>query len=140
MSARTNDPIEDTTVGSLMESDVRTVSPELPIASLEEFLVGEEIGGAPVVEEDGRLRGIVSKTDIVRHLTERLDAETAEAMDDVTVGEIMTEDVVTVSIDEKVTKVARTMVEHRLHRVLVVDDEQTIRGILTTFDLLKLMT
>ena len=129
----------DISAGDLMESNVRTVSPELPVSSLDEFLVGEEIGGAPVVEEDGRLRGIVSKTDIVRHLTEDLGEETTEAMQGVSVADIMTEDVVTVMIDETADKVARTMVENRVHRVVVIDNEATIRGILTTLDVLKLM-
>ena len=140
MSSERVDPAEGATVERLMESNVRTVSAELPVASLEEFLLGEEIGGAPVVEDDGRLRGIVSKTDIVRHLAEDLDLTTAEALNDVSVGDIMTENVVTVAIDEPVSKVARTMVEQHVHRVIVVDDERTIRGILTTFDLLKLLT
>ncbi len=140
MSSERVDPADGATVERLMESNVRTVSAELPVASLEEFLLGEEIGGAPVVEDDGRLRGIVSKTDIVRHLAEGLDLTTAEALNDVSVGDIMTEDVVTVSIDEPVSKVARTMVEQHVHRVIVIDDERTIRGILTTFDLLKLLT
>ena len=140
MSSERVDPAEGATVERLMESNVRTVSAELPVASLEEFLLGEEIGGAPVVEDDGRLRGIVSKTDIVRHLAEDLDLTTAEALNDVSVGDIMTEDVVTVAIDAPVSKVARTMVEQHVHRVIVVDDERTIRGILTTFDLLKLLT
>ena len=130
---------DEHTVERLMERDVRTVSPELPVASLEEFLLGEEIGGAPVVEDDGRLRGIVSKTDIVRHLTEDLDLGSSEALAGSTVADIMTEDVVTVSIDEPVAKVARTMIEQRVHRVIVIDGERTIRGIVTTFDLLKLL-
>ena len=139
MSSDQSKANRDVTVASLMESSVRTVSPELPISSLEEFLLGEEIGGAPVVDEDGQLRGIVSKTDIVRHLTQELEAPVAEAMDDVTVGEIMTEDVVTVAADETVAKVARTMVESRVHRVVVTDSEGNIRGIVTTLDILKLM-
>jgi CBS domain-containing protein len=92
-----------------------------------------------VVEEDGRLRGIVSKTDIVRHLTEGLDVTASEALNDVSVGDIMTEDVVTVSADEAVSKVARIMAENRLHRVVVVDAEHKIRGILTTFDILRMI-
>lgn len=127
------------TIEQLMERNVRTVSAELQVTSLEEFLVGEEIGGAPVIEDDGRLRGIVSKTDIVRYLTEDLDLASSEALADATVADIMTEDVVTVSIDAPPAKVAQTMVEQRVHRVVVIDDEHTIRGILTTFDLLKLL-
>ena len=115
-------------------------APSCPYPRSRSSWLGEEIGGAPVVEEDGRLRGIVSKTDIVRHLAEDVDIPTAEALDGVTVGEIMTEDVVTVSTGDSAAKVARTMIEQRVHRVVVIDEEHTIRGILTTFDLLKLMT
>ena len=139
MSSDRNNPAGSVTVAQLMEPNVRTVSPELRISSLEEFLLGEEIGGAPVVDEDGKLRGIVSKTDIVRHLTEDLNLGALESEDDVSVGEIMTEHVVTVTADDKVADVARTMVESRVHRVVVTDEEGNIRGILTTLDILKAM-
>ena len=51
----------------------------------------------------------------------------------------MTPDVVTVSPDDEVKAVARIMVEGKLHRVLVADTEG-VRGIVTSFDLLKLLT
>lgn len=121
----------------VMQSGVVTVSPELPVSELEEFLTGEEIGGAPVLDGEGKLVGIATKTDIVRALSEspRWDEWLAP---DAMVRDIMTRDVVMVSPADSVADVARLMIEERVHRVLVVD-RGSLRGIITTFDLLKLL-
>jgi CBS domain-containing protein len=59
-----------------MQTQVVTVSPSLPLAELELLLEREEVSGVPVVD-DAELRGVVSRTDLIRTLA---DAEgTAEA-------------------------------------------------------------
>ncbi len=123
-------------VGEVMQRRVATVSPELPIASFQEFLTGEEISGAPVVDHNGELLGVASKTDIVSFLTTDPTVLSDEVLRDVTVEEIMTQDALTVQVDESVGEVARKMVDGNVHRVILIDSGQ-IQGIVTTFDLLK---
>jgi CBS domain-containing protein len=125
-------------VGEVMQTGVASVSPELPVAALQEFLTAEEIGGAPVLDQNGALLGVVSKTDIVSYMTTDPTILSDEALRDVTVGEIMTEDVLTVEINELVEDVARKLVENCVHRAIVTDGEK-IRGIVTTFDLLRVL-
>lgn len=125
-----------TPVGKIMQPGVATVSPELPLTSFQEFLTGEEISGAPVVDQDGVLQGVASKTDIVRFLTTDPTILSDEVLQGVTVAEIMTSDALTVGVDDPVSDVARMMVEGNVHRVIVVDSEK-IQGIVTTFDLLR---
>jgi len=122
----------------VMQKGVMTVNPELPIESFEEFLDTEEISGAPVQDEMGNIIGVVSKTDLVRALSRREEGGEDPLGGELTVEDIMTPDVVTVSPDDDVKAVARIMVEGRLHRVLVADSEG-VRGIVTSFDLLKLL-
>ncbi len=123
----------------VMQKGVMTVNPELPIESFEEFLNTEEISGAPVQDEMGNIIGVVSKTDLVRALSHREEGGEDPLGGELTVEDIMTPDVVTVSPDDEVKAVARIMVEGKLHRVLVADTEG-VRGIVTSFDLLKLLT
>jgi CBS domain-containing protein len=121
-----------------MQSGVVAVSPELPVSTFQEFLVGEEISGAPVVDQNGVLQGVASKTDIVSFESTDMASATDEMLQGLTVAEIMTRDALTVDINESVSEVARKMVESNMHRVIVVESEQ-IRGIVTTFDLLKVL-
>jgi CBS domain-containing protein len=125
-------------VGEIMQGGVATVSPELSLSAFLEWLTGEEISGAPVVDQNGVLRGVVSKTDIVSFLTNDASAVADDVLQSATVEEIMTEDALTVDIAQPIQDVARKMVDGRMHRVIVVEDGQ-IRGIVTTFDLLKVL-
>lgn len=121
----------------VMQKSVVSVSEELSIQDFEELLAAEEISGAPVTTGDGRLVGIASKTDVVRALAEQMSDQLRDlGGPDITVGEIMTRDVVSVGPDADVRQIARTMIDGQLHRVLVVDRGQVV-GILTAFDLLR---
>jgi CBS domain-containing protein len=123
----------------IMQKDILAVSPELPLASFEEFLSTEDISGAPVQDDRGNIVGVVSKTDLVRALSGRDDEEGIEASrSNLTVEDIMTRDVVTVSPHDDVKEVVRHMLDGRLHRVLVAENNEVL-GIITSFDLLALL-
>jgi CBS domain-containing protein len=123
----------------LMQTGVLSVSPELALEDFEELLTSEEVSGAPVLDANGKLLGIASKTDIVRGLAEQMSAALRElGSPGLTVGEVMTPDVVTVGPDADVETVARAMVDGGLHRVLVVTDGEVL-GIITSLDLLRLL-
>ena len=128
----------ETRVRDIMQTGVAAVSPELPITSFHEFLTGEEIGGAPVVDQSGTIQGVASKTDIVNFLATDPAFLNDEVLQGVTVAEIMTRGALTVDISEAVGEVARKMVDSNIHRVIVVDSEK-VCGIVTTFDLLKVL-
>ena len=123
----------------VMEKGVVSVSPELPVAELESFLSSEEISGAPVVDDTGKLLGIVSQTDVIRALSEESSDALHELLaPDLTVEQIMTSSVLTVTEDEDVKRVARKLVDGHVHRAIVVDGDG-VSGIITSFDLLRLL-
>jgi len=123
----------------IMEKGILAVSPELSLANFEEFLSTEDISGAPVQDDRGHIVGVVSKTDLVRVFSGRDEAEGREpANGNMTVEDIMTRDVVTVSPDDDVKVVVRHMLDGRLHRVLVAENNEVL-GIITSFDLLGLL-
>lgn len=153
-------------VRDLMTTLVRTVPPEMTLTELERFLLATRLSGAPVVK-DGRLVGVVSRSDVVRQLVvERTQAEYAadarfsglaswhhlpdlemtewiseavgEHLEHVRVGDIMITHVITVAPDADIRDAARLMIKHHVHRVLVVEDG-AVRGILSTTDLVRLV-
>jgi CBS domain-containing protein len=122
-----------------MQRGVVSVSPELPVAELEAFLTSEEISGAPVIDTNGKLLGIVSQTDVIRALSEEPSVDLKELLTpDLTVENIMTSGVLTVTEHHEVPDVARAMLDAGVHRAVVMSGEDVV-GIVTSFDLLRLL-
>jgi len=55
-------------VGTVMTQDVISVSPDQEIEATAKLIAGKKIKRLPVVDEDGKLLGIVSRKDIMNHL------------------------------------------------------------------------
>lgn len=56
------------TVDRIMTRNVMTVTPETPILDVAETMLTHKVSGLPVVDEQGRLLGIVTESDIFRML------------------------------------------------------------------------
>ena len=114
-------------VRDLMTESVIAVEPDATIDRVRRILQRNKVGALPVVGPDGQPVGIVSATDLVASLE-----------GDSRVSAIMTEKVYTVPKYDDVSVAARIMRNHKIHR-LVVTDEQKVVGVITTFDLLELV-
>jgi CBS domain-containing protein len=119
----------------IMEKDIVTVSPELPLRDFEELLTGEDISGAPVTDAQGRVLGIASKTDIIEALSQQIPDALALGPE-LRVADVMSQGAVSVPPDATLAEVARTMVDGKLHRVLVSDGEHLL-GIVSALDVLR---
>lgn len=94
------------------------------------FLVRNRIGGVPVVEETGRLVGIVSASDL-QPTRDRAPAHRAR-----TAADVMTWPVITLTEEDTVVQAARTLQSHGVKRAPVLR-EGVIVGIVTRSDLLR---
>jgi tRNA nucleotidyltransferase (CCA-adding enzyme) len=54
-------------IKGVVRTNVPTVSPGMPFVELEEFIMERGIGRLPVIEDSGKLVGIITRTDILRH-------------------------------------------------------------------------
>lgn len=147
----------------IMSRDVIFVPADWTVREVAQLFVEKSITGAPVVEENGKLVGVVSLMDIARHQTfsdlpvseerphdyyllgweDKYDADDirafhVEAPANVLVREIMTPIVFKVEADVPVQEIAKIMVHGRIHRVVVTEAERAI-GIITALDLVKLI-
>jgi CBS domain-containing protein len=112
-------------------TEVATVAPAATVADLIATLAERNIGALPVLDDDGRLVGIVSERDVVR----RLHTGGADVLG-TTVAEIMTREVTTCSPGDDVAELAAVMTQGRFrHLPVVVDDRLT--GIVSIGDLVK---
>ncbi len=62
---------EDTTVGEIMTREVVSFHPDDPIADIARCFSERRLRRVPIVEEDGKLVGIISRRDILRELLRR---------------------------------------------------------------------
>jgi CBS domain-containing protein len=60
--------IEDTTVGSIMTKKVYTAVADTPISSIARLMMDKNINHVPVVDENNRVIGIISRNDIIKSL------------------------------------------------------------------------
>ena len=112
-------------------SKVVTVAPHITIDALAHRLMLERIGAVPVVNEDGRVVGIVSERDLA--LVEALPGVDPAV---VLVEEAMTGDPRVVAADAPLVEVVELLAEHK-YGAAVVTEERRLAGIFTTVDALR---
>lgn len=127
-----NIPIEPVGVDRLAVDDIVTADPDTPVATVVAMLAERNVGSV-VVAEDGRPVGIVTDRHIALALEERPD------LTERAVEEVMTENPVTVGRDTDLFDAVRTLRDHEIRRVPVVDDDGRLSGILSLDDVLVVL-
>lgn len=111
-------------------TDVATVPQTASLCEAVRLLEERRIG-ALVVSGDGRaIEGIVSERDVVRRAA-------TGTLADVTVGAVMSTDVVTCSAADGVDRLMSLMTERRIRHLPVVDDHGRLAGIVSIGDVVK---
>lgn len=122
-------------VGNMMSVDPVVIDADAPVTDAEQLLKSYRISGLPVVA-GGVLAGVISQTDL-------LNARSSELIganwDRVRVRHLMSRPAVTVHLNTSVERAARLILERHIHRLVVVDDEETPIGVLTSTDLLRML-
>jgi acetoin utilization protein AcuB len=127
-------------VGERMSYPVVTVSPDMPINEALARMKREHIRRTPVVK-DGKLIGIVSNEDLLNASPSPATSlsiwEMNYLLSKITVKDVMTKDVLTVSQDTPIEEAARIMADNKIGGLPVMRGEEVI-GIITETDLFKL--
>jgi CBS-domain-containing membrane protein len=141
-------------VGSVMTTDVVRAEYGTPFKEVARLIADHRISGLPVVDEDGKVLGVVSETDLMlhqattpdpyepRHRTRLADLTPAAKRQAAksrarTAGGLMTAPAVTVHADDTIVQAARTMARRGVERLPVLDAEDRLVGIVTRRDLLQ---
>jgi len=143
----------------IMESSVVCIGAHEELIEVGERLINAHVTGLPVVEE-GRLVGIVTRSDFVRapvllktmdeYVSDHLQEDSLQQqprtefdgfrsrLQHLKVADIMTTEVVTCALDTSVGEIGTKMVRHHIHRVVVIDNDRPV-GIVGSLDLVKLL-
>ncbi|WP_161600865.1 CBS domain-containing protein [Teichococcus oryzae] len=139
----------------LMSADVKRIPPETPVAAVARMFANQGISTVAVSDETGRLLGVVTESDLIRRLAnedkparsgwlarmfadDRSEAQRYIQSHGATAGDVMSTQVVTVGPEETAFHIARLMEEHRIRRVLVVEDGR-ILGLVSRSDLVRVL-
>ncbi|MER6470741.1 CBS domain-containing protein [Streptomyces collinus] len=135
-------------VSDVMTGTVATVGRRAPFTEIVHLMRGWEISALPVIEDEGRVVGVVSEADLLPPAREfpdepdagrpvprgPVDAARAGAL---VAGDLMSSPAVTVRADATLAEAARLMAREGVKRLPVVDDADLLAGVLSRADLLK---
>jgi CBS-domain-containing membrane protein len=141
-------------VGDVMTRDVLSVPPEALVVAAAQLMLQKRISGLPVIDDRGKLAGIVTEGDFLRRAETdtgrrrprwveffvgpgRLSDEYVR-LSGRKVSDVMTHDVQTMPPDAPLEQAVRLMERHHIKRVLVVDNGKVV-GIVTRANLLHAM-
>ena len=107
----------------IMTKKVITVSPTTSVKDLAKTLTKNKVSGTPVADKNGKLLGIVSRTDVVAKGGEK-------------VKDIMSKDIITVDEETPVEEIANLFTTHKINRVPVLRGKKLV-GIVSRADIVR---
>ena len=132
----------DSPIAGIMTAQVVTVSTRDKVSDVRRIMNERGIHHVPVVD-DGILKGLVSYTDIAElSFTEFTDDERVRdaVLDErCTVSGLMRTNLVTLPPDASIRDAAERLSSGRFHSILVVDGDDTLVGVVTSTDLIRLL-
>ena len=150
----------DLTAKDIMSSPVVCAVEETTVKGLLALLNENSISGVPVVNATCRLTGVISITDLLSlsietasaGIVDESDFHTSPAMDrlaeangllvpdedvmDLPIGGLMSRNVITAREDTPIGEIAHTLLTQKIHRLIIVREDQVI-GIVSTGDILR---
>lgn len=142
-------------VREVMTTDVVTVSIGDSVETCAKLLQEHNISGLPVLDEAGRVAGVVTEGDLIRRASrvkapgyleilggliylgspKKFVEELQRAMS-LEAGQLMSKNVIFIGPEDTVEKAATLMVEKRISRLPVVDEQQKLIGIVSRRDIM----
>lgn len=118
------------TVGDLMSTAVVTFRPGDLIRKADEQMRAAQIRHLPIVDDHNRIIGILSNRDVARAMRARRPLPVAK---------VMTREVVRATPEMPAAEAAAILLEKKIGSLPVVDEDDTVVGIITETDFLSLL-
>ena len=129
---------ETVRVVDVMTSDVITVRADTSITEAARLMFRNRISGLPVCDADSCLVGMITEADFLRLEVARHTEGDVDLVE--TVGEVMTEDVMTIDPKTSLSDAALMMVQEDVNRLPVVDIDARMLGIISRLDVVAAFT
>ena len=140
----------------IMTKEVVTVKENDTVEVAAKILIDKNLSGLPVVDENNRIKGIITEGDLIRRIAKISGPSSIEILGGVLpleskkkfidrvnthmgylVKDMMTKDVITTTEDVNIEEIATLMVKEKIKRIPVVDDGENMIGIISRRDIMK---
>ena len=129
------------TVSKNMTINPVTTTPDMGVFEAFELMKSEGVQRLPVLDGEGNLVGIISEKNITSAAADKEVSivEFALLLSKIKVGDVMTKEVITVSVDDPVEMAARKMSDNDISILPVVDNNGKLVGVVSRSDLFRLL-
>lgn len=128
-------PVEKKTVKDYMTTNLITFSPDTNVLEITRILLEKRITGAPVIDENGTIIGLIDDKDCLRIVVDTLYHN--QPIMSHTAREYMSNVMRTININKEILEVANIFLTTPFKRMLVVDDDGKLRGNISRRDILR---
>lgn len=129
-------------IGRIMHTNLITVSPQTTLVGANKLIKEKRIDHLLVVNQDGKLVGLVSDRDLKQNWASPATAlsthELHYLLEKVEVGMIMTRTVVTISASTTIERAAYIMQQNRISSLPVMEEDKLV-GIITSTDVMEVL-
>jgi CBS domain-containing protein len=125
------DYLQKTAVREVMHRGVITCGPDTALKEVARIMNATDVHALIVVDEQGRAVGVVSHMDMLRAFGQDLYALKAE--------DVMTREVLSIRPEAYLSEAVEVMLKHRVHRLLVCNEEGIPLGVISTTDIIDAM-
>jgi predicted transcriptional regulator len=135
--------LDELLVKDVMSPDPVCLHREISLPDAVQVLVGRSLQGAPVVDEDGDVIGVVSTTDLLTALApafrtgEPLDVHALHELKLMHVHDLLERALVTCDLMSPIGEVCQLMVHERVHRVVVLQAGKKPLGLISAIDMVR---
>jgi len=145
---------ETLSVSEIMTTGVKSINPETSLKDAAKILLDLKISGLPVVDSEQRLVGVVTEADFLcamgipchhpahsvwHSLESMFNAAPRNNLLPRVAADIMSTQTVTVTLDKTLHDVIDSMKRHHVKRVIVVDPDKKVAGIITRSNLVRIL-
>ena len=121
-------------VEKLSKRGCLTISQEVNIGDLSRFLTKHKIGATPVTDAAGKLVGIISERDIVRHM-----ANAEGDFRNTPIEKIMTKQVITCKVTDSASDMMAAMTNKKIRHVPITNEDGHVLGMVSIGDVVNRM-
>lgn len=144
-------------VGDILRRDTQTVGPDTPVAEVIRIIDRDDIQRVAVVDDSGKLLGLISDRDLLRYFKPReagiwgllgrmkaavekdaCAADLSQCLEATRAADVMTADLITVGEETLIEEAVAVMTERALKRLPVVDAEGRFKGMISRDSLLRI--
>lgn len=135
--------LKNTKIKAIMSHPVISIQSEAPFHEVPELFKNNDIRHLPVIDEEDKLVGLITRTDLyqIQSPRRKMDGSwyyDSETLDNIILRHVMIKDPLTLHPENTIAETILPMVSHKYGCIPIVDENNILRGIMTQHDILKM--